>query len=642
MGMPIITPGTGSRDQAITDLIQSVALQETALSHVLNAEGEKMQAIIARPGITAEELFTLNKSVNKMLNAITRLEMIFQSKLELFSDQESTTPTTNTAQLDLDKISVNNVVINVPLTDLTAQSIAVTNAVILARAQIAPGFTVNFIPTDYDPLTGILLGRYEVISESNPTDRASDSTDRTITVVSLLPEPEPVPAEAELAKINVTEVTIAVPLSDVTAETAAIDQAIADAQLLVSPGYDVSFTGNYSYTATMFVALMVNNTDVNTPTGILTGRYTVTNSDNPADTATDPSSDRTINVLYHETVIVSNAKAQFMGGSLLDSTLGNLAELAPATAEFITGTTPGTSVVDTAKIDTSVLSGNQVNVAGIDFDLGDFLKLGAANQYANAMENGFARACAGAVNDSGVVNVGGLPDYPADAIIDLKQLIPANQKITDAQLTFGAINADASFSLGVPNSLMRDYSIGGAELRIVSPLLGNFANETTSVFAGIKDDVVVAGNDIPEIIGTAIRGQLKDIEDILPYLSIVSNTLVADASSSFDVNNALLPLFSQPILTENDSMTYDANFNSLSTDLNRQTSTTIDNLPPNTELFDSEMTARLASELNKMAEKLRVVEDTILDKILAEIFINVEGHITLSAGGAGEALGLDI
>jgi len=84
MGMPVITPGTGTRDQAVTDLIESVALQETALSHILNAEGEKMQAIIGLPNVTSEQLMELNESVYKLLNSVTRLEMMFQSKLELF------------------------------------------------------------------------------------------------------------------------------------------------------------------------------------------------------------------------------------------------------------------------------------------------------------------------------------------------------------------------------------------------------------------------------------------------------------------------------------------------------------------------------------------------------------------------------
>lgn len=44
--MPIITPSKTSRSQAITDIIQSVALEQTALSHILNAEGEKIQKIL--------------------------------------------------------------------------------------------------------------------------------------------------------------------------------------------------------------------------------------------------------------------------------------------------------------------------------------------------------------------------------------------------------------------------------------------------------------------------------------------------------------------------------------------------------------------------------------------------------------------
>ena len=88
MGMPVITPGTGSLDRAITDLIQSVALQETALSHILNAEGEKMQAIINNTVTppTFEDLMLLNRSVQSLVNSVTRLEMTLMSKLELFND----------------------------------------------------------------------------------------------------------------------------------------------------------------------------------------------------------------------------------------------------------------------------------------------------------------------------------------------------------------------------------------------------------------------------------------------------------------------------------------------------------------------------------------------------------------------------
>lgn len=83
MGMPIITPGDQTCEQAVTNIIESIAMQESALSHILNAEGEKMQAIMAMDGLTPEELLCMNRSAELMVSALTRLEMILQSKLSL-------------------------------------------------------------------------------------------------------------------------------------------------------------------------------------------------------------------------------------------------------------------------------------------------------------------------------------------------------------------------------------------------------------------------------------------------------------------------------------------------------------------------------------------------------------------------------
>ena len=85
MSMPQIIPGTGTRCQAITDIIASIALEQTALSHILNAEGEKLQRVIAK-SINVEELLCVNKSVNRMVDSITKLEFTLQSKLQLFDD----------------------------------------------------------------------------------------------------------------------------------------------------------------------------------------------------------------------------------------------------------------------------------------------------------------------------------------------------------------------------------------------------------------------------------------------------------------------------------------------------------------------------------------------------------------------------
>lgn len=73
------------RSQAITDLFESVALQQTALSHILNAEGEKLQKILSAD-VSVEKILLTNKSVESMVNSVADLEMILEDKLNLFKD----------------------------------------------------------------------------------------------------------------------------------------------------------------------------------------------------------------------------------------------------------------------------------------------------------------------------------------------------------------------------------------------------------------------------------------------------------------------------------------------------------------------------------------------------------------------------
>ncbi|MEG1457113.1 MAG: hypothetical protein RR984_00300 [Bacilli bacterium] len=82
MSMPIIISSNIKRCQAITDVIESVALQETGLSHIINAEGEKIQKALELSK-TNEELLKVNDSVQSMVKSITILESILQDKLNV-------------------------------------------------------------------------------------------------------------------------------------------------------------------------------------------------------------------------------------------------------------------------------------------------------------------------------------------------------------------------------------------------------------------------------------------------------------------------------------------------------------------------------------------------------------------------------
>ncbi|MEG0770252.1 MAG: hypothetical protein RSG59_10070 [Ruthenibacterium sp.] len=83
MSMPVITPGKVTLEQAISDIVESVALEQTGLSHILNAEGEKIQAVVAAG--TVDQMMAVNNSVQGILGAVSNLEIILQNKLSLFS-----------------------------------------------------------------------------------------------------------------------------------------------------------------------------------------------------------------------------------------------------------------------------------------------------------------------------------------------------------------------------------------------------------------------------------------------------------------------------------------------------------------------------------------------------------------------------
>ncbi|MEG2457599.1 MAG: hypothetical protein RSB41_01755 [Bacilli bacterium] len=69
------------------DIIESIALIETALSHILNAEGEKIQKIIEISDDPCE-LIKVNDSVNQVIKNITFLEHVLYNKLELAKELE--------------------------------------------------------------------------------------------------------------------------------------------------------------------------------------------------------------------------------------------------------------------------------------------------------------------------------------------------------------------------------------------------------------------------------------------------------------------------------------------------------------------------------------------------------------------------
>lgn len=90
-----IDPDTLTRENVVNQILSSIAMEELGLSHILNAEGEKLQYVLGTldgipgPEPTIDELLQVNASVQKMLQTATQNQMFLNDKM---SDALSASP----------------------------------------------------------------------------------------------------------------------------------------------------------------------------------------------------------------------------------------------------------------------------------------------------------------------------------------------------------------------------------------------------------------------------------------------------------------------------------------------------------------------------------------------------------------------
>lgn len=75
-----------SRCKAITELIEAVAEQQEALARILKAEHKKIEKVAEMCDTDVDDLVEIDESVERVLAAVTRLELALQLKLDLFRD----------------------------------------------------------------------------------------------------------------------------------------------------------------------------------------------------------------------------------------------------------------------------------------------------------------------------------------------------------------------------------------------------------------------------------------------------------------------------------------------------------------------------------------------------------------------------
>lgn len=79
-------PREDDRRKAISELIDSVAKQQEALAEILEAEHRKIQKTVELASVDVGDLVRIDESVERVLAAVTRLELALQLKLDLFQN----------------------------------------------------------------------------------------------------------------------------------------------------------------------------------------------------------------------------------------------------------------------------------------------------------------------------------------------------------------------------------------------------------------------------------------------------------------------------------------------------------------------------------------------------------------------------
>lgn len=72
-----------SIEETIALILASIALEEISLAHIMNAEAEKIQAIVECPSTCKlKDMLIVNKSVEKTLKTIMKKEILLELKLD--------------------------------------------------------------------------------------------------------------------------------------------------------------------------------------------------------------------------------------------------------------------------------------------------------------------------------------------------------------------------------------------------------------------------------------------------------------------------------------------------------------------------------------------------------------------------------
>ncbi len=335
----------------------------------------------------------------------------------------------------------------------------------------------------------------------------------------------------------------------------------------------------------------------------------------------------------------ASANGDFLAGSLLGIDLGAIVEISGASADY-TASTTAANVISANPFNAEVLGLINLELPAISLPLGDLLQLGAVGQYAQALPGGISRAATGAVNSDGIIDTTGQNGFPADAALDLTEILPSavtSTLLSEAGLELDAVTSvahmDASLGATLANgcadmnapSQCLDYSIAGAKLNITSPLVG-----------GLVQTVDDAIGDISTIVTGLVESLQEDIIDTLEGALNSLGVLTVDLSATLDdtdLQAALSSVLSQTVTLNGVSI--NLSNGSISVDLAQLID--LNNLPVDSQLLTAdvlqEIVDQVASALASLQDQINDLVNTALDNLA----VDISGGASVDAGILGTA-----
>jgi hypothetical protein len=256
----------------------------------------------------------------------------------------------------------------------------------------------------------------------------------------------------------------------------------------------------------------------------------------------------------------SRASGALLSGEVLTLDLDDVAEVSGVeVTNSGTGVTVDPPSADSQGDDAYVNPLEVTALGAINVGLGNLLALpldtdaGVVNAYAQARDTGRSVGAAGAVNDSGAVQLAPVApgaEPPTLASIELGRILSAITGaglgggiagLADASLEVGAVASVASLDAcaaewdgSVYDNLARDYLVAALDLEVDSPLVGALVTDTTNILTGVEATVeALAGTSgLVNAITTDVSALLSGLLSGLRLGSIEVNNLAVTLNLS--------------------------------------------------------------------------------------------------------------